>query len=173
MICDISTNSNKTFPLGNIKAKFMFIFNKPTQTEQRHKELLYGTRRRVIDELFRICNFTINDFYITSMLKCSSENGMTSKQIKNCLPILLNEIEIVNPIVIITVGATVTNVFTQSIMSIHYNRHKFYKFQNRIILPILDFNYVIKQNKYNELIDDFIRIIKLYRRIVDPLHLKQ
>ena len=109
--------------LGNFNAKIMFICERPgwhtTGSSYNSKPLAHGITllgNRSGDFFFECLadiGLSINDVYITNLVKCQAENNRISndEEIFSCSQHLLKEIEIIRPHFIIIMGRVVMKYF--------------------------------------------------------------
>ena len=91
---------------GNLNAKIMLIAQAPGAEEDRSGKMFTGPSGKVLDELFRINRIDRNSLYMTNLVKCFLPKYRKPKQdeINVCSPYLDEEIEIINPEVLVTLG---------------------------------------------------------------------
>ena len=91
---------------GNPQAKIMFIGESPGHWEDVKGEPFVGRAGKILDELLESAKIKRKEVYITNILKCRPpENRNPQKrEIKSCTPYLLEQIKIIKPKVICTLG---------------------------------------------------------------------
>ena len=100
----------------NLKSKVMFVGLAPSvynHTEFVFIEENYATNKILMTALESI-GLKRNDVYVTNLVKCSTENNIMPllTTIKNCKKYLLEEIKLVQPILIVTMGKDVSSEFS-------------------------------------------------------------
>jgi DNA polymerase len=87
--------------------KFMVIGQNPNWDEICERTPLVGDSGTNFDRELRANKLSRNDFYLTNMIKCYVEDGseLLDKHIIKCSPFLAMEINLINPLLVITLGA--------------------------------------------------------------------
>lgn len=98
--------TNLVFGKGNPDAKILFIGEAPGAKEDILGKPFVGSAGRELDKLLNKINLTIDDVYISNILKYRppKNRNPTSAEIKAHTPYLLKQIEIIKPQVICTLG---------------------------------------------------------------------
>lgn len=101
---DVATNL--VFGKGNPDAKIVFIGEAPGATEDKLGKPFVGRAGQELDKLLQTIGLTINDVYITNILKYRPPKNRDPKpeEIARHTPYLIAQIKIINPRVIITLG---------------------------------------------------------------------
>jgi uracil-DNA glycosylase len=105
--CSLKDNANNmVFGKGNINAQVMFIGEAPGEKEDLEGIPFCGRSGKELDKLLKYINLTIDDVYITNILKYRPKNNKnpTIKQIKNHTPYLIEQIKLIKPKIIATLG---------------------------------------------------------------------
>jgi len=91
---------------GNLNAQIMLIAQAPGMQEDREGKMFIGPSGKVLDELFKVNRIKIELLYMTNLVKCFLPKYRKPKQdeIDACGPYLDEEIEIVKPEVLVTLG---------------------------------------------------------------------
>lgn len=107
--CNFLLSATKKVPgKGPLRARLMFVGEAPGVEEDRLGEPFVGDAGKLLDRLFQKLGINRDSIYITNACKCRPPNNRTPRdvEIKNCLPWLKEEIETVNPVVIVALGKT-------------------------------------------------------------------
>ena len=105
--CDLYKGRIKpVFAKGNPEAKIMICGMVPADDENRSGIPFVGRAGKLLDQILKDADLTLDDVYITNLVKCYLAAGRSLKQIwvDNCLPYLTIQIGIIRPRVIITLG---------------------------------------------------------------------
>lgn len=99
------------FAKGNPNADILIVGMVPGNTENEVGIPFVGDAGKILDEILEANALTLNDTYISNICKCALQPGikLTQEWVMNCLPYLIVQIELVNPKVIVTLGADATN----------------------------------------------------------------
>jgi len=97
---------NPVFGEGSINSKIMFIGEAPGRNEDMIGRPFVGSAGKLLDEILSEVGLTRKEIYITNTVKCRPPNNRTpyKEEIEACLPYLLEEISILSPKIIVTLG---------------------------------------------------------------------
>jgi DNA polymerase len=103
-----NTRTKFVFGTGNPKADIMFIGEAPGADEDMQGLPFVGRAGQLLTKLLKEVNIERKEVYICNILKCRPPNNRKPlpSEIEMCLPYLIKQIEIVNPKVIVALGAT-------------------------------------------------------------------
>ena len=105
--CDLSnTRTNVVFGKGNPNAEILFIGEAPGDKEDLQGLPFVGRAGKQLDKLLNKISLTIEDVYIANILKCRPPKNRDPKkdEIKLCTPYLIEQIKIIKPKIIATLG---------------------------------------------------------------------
>jgi len=109
-LCNLSKIRKKVvFGDGNQKAKLMFIGEAPRTGEDESGRVFVGRAGDIVTNIIeKVLEIKREDVYITNIVKCRTpENRVpTMEEASACRPYLMQQIEIVNPYIIVALGST-------------------------------------------------------------------
>lgn len=94
---------------GNPKAKILIVGEAPGQSEDREGRAFVGRSGRLLDGLLKELGFdTDQDALIANVVKCRPPDNRAPRpeEAAECLPFLQKQIQLVNPHLIVLLGAT-------------------------------------------------------------------
>jgi DNA polymerase len=102
------------FGVGNIDAELMFIGEAPGADEDRLGEPFVGRAGELLTKIIAAMGFSREEVYIANVLKCRPDMPVdapgnrppTPNEMATCLPYLAEQIEIIEPKVLVALGAT-------------------------------------------------------------------
>jgi uracil-DNA glycosylase len=108
------TRTQTVFGVGNPDAELMFIGEAPGADEDRRGEPFVGRAGQLLTKIIETMGFQRGDVYIANVLKCrpdmpsgsSGNRPPTAEEMQTCLPYLAEQIDIIQPKVLIALGAT-------------------------------------------------------------------
>jgi uracil-DNA glycosylase len=102
---------------GNPKANIMLVGEAPGDKEDLAGEPFVGASGKLLDEALKMLKWEREWLYITNVVKVRPKDNRapTLDEIQSWVPLLLEEVERVNPVVIITLGATAARTFDSTI----------------------------------------------------------
>jgi DNA polymerase len=166
--CELHKGRNKpVFAKGNSESKLMICGMVPADDENKVGLPFVGRAGQLLDKILAELGWTLNDVYITNLVKCYLAAGLPlqSYWIDSCLPYLIAQIGVIKPKVIITLGkdASVTLLGEDSKKSLSSIRHqRVYDYAPNIkIIPSYHPSYLLRgggQNhkSYPDVIKDFL-----------------
>ncbi|RXJ87004.1 uracil-DNA glycosylase [Arcobacter sp. CECT 8985] len=105
-LCDLcKSRKNVLFGQGNSDASIMFILDEPSSSEDSIGEFYVGKSGEILKNMIQnVLNLNLDDIYITNIVKCKGHDGFTTSQANSCSLYLNKQIEIINPMLIVTFG---------------------------------------------------------------------
>lgn len=107
--CELAKGRNKfVFGSGNPNAKVMLIGEGPGAEEDKKGEPFVGQAGQLLNDILKAINFSREEVYIANVVKCRPPANRTPfpAEIEACLPYLQKQISLVNPKLILLLGAT-------------------------------------------------------------------
>lgn len=131
--CPLGETRNKfVFGVGDPSAKLVFIGEAPGRDEDRLGEPFVGRAGKLLDKILSAINMTREEVYICNILKCRPPDNRTphSEEIETCLPYLETQLKIINPKLIVALGATAAHTLLSSKTSLGSLRSNIWKWQD-------------------------------------------
>lgn len=113
--CELSTTRTKiVWGSGDANAEVMFIGEAPGKSEDEGGIPFTGAAGKQLDAFLERARLERDQIFITSTIKCRppKNRNPTSKEIAACVPHLLEQIEAINPRIIVTLGAIAMHTLT-------------------------------------------------------------
>ena len=109
-----SSRTQTVFGVGNIDAELMFIGEAPGADEDRQGEPFVGRAGQLLTKIIAAMGLTRDDVYIANILKCrpdtpgqsAGNRPPTPNEMSTCLSYLAEQIEIIQPRVLVALGST-------------------------------------------------------------------
>ena len=100
------TRTNPVVGEGSLTADIIFIGEAPGYNEDQQGKPFVGRAGKIFDELLNSIGLKRKDIYITNILKCRPPGNAnpSPEQIKACSPYLDEQIKIIQPKIIVTLG---------------------------------------------------------------------
>jgi len=101
-----NTRKNFVFGVGNPNADIMFIGEAPGEDEDNQGFPFVGRAGQLLNKMIEAIKFKREDVYIGNILKCRPPGNRDPKpdEIELCEPILIRQIELINPKIICALG---------------------------------------------------------------------
>lgn len=126
--CELcKTRNNVVFGVGNPDADLMFIGEGPGANEDKTGEPFVGRAGKMLDRMITSMGLAREYVYITNIVKCRPPNNRNplAVEVQACMPYLVEQIRLIQPRLICTLGAQATKAVFQTDESIGEVRGKF------------------------------------------------
>lgn len=140
--CRLYKNANKSVPgEGSVEAEIMFIGEGPGYWEDQKGIPFCGAAGRLLDQLLQSIKLKRKDVFIGNVVKHRPPNNREpmADEIEACRPFLDEQIEIIKPKIIVTLGRFSMNKFLpgEYISQVH-GQGRFVDFNGRrfVVLPM-------------------------------------
>lgn len=133
--------------MGDPTADLMFVGEGPGAEEDRQGLPFVGRSGRLLDQLMlEELGITRERVYITNVVKCRPPDNRDPEadEIESCRPWLEQQLELVDPKVIVTLGKFASQLLLQSREGITRLRGRCYEFGGRILVPTVHPAYVLR-----------------------------
>jgi DNA polymerase len=109
-----SSRKNVVFGVGNINADLMFVGEAPGADEDEQGEPFVGKAGQLLTKIIETTGLKRGDVYIGNILKCrpdtpgqsSGNRKPTTEEMQTCIAYLHEQIDLIQPKVIVALGAT-------------------------------------------------------------------
>jgi len=174
--CPLHKTRNKSiFGEGNQNAEILLIGEAPGGKEDKIGRPFIGKSGQLLEKILEACGFTRETHvFISNIVRCRPPNNRvpSTAEIETCIPYLMEQIELINPQIIITLGATsLKKLLGNESYKISKVRGNWIKWNNRLVMPVYHPAALLRNpNLKNETWEDFKKVIDKYRQRVDPNH---
>ncbi len=138
---------------GNPQAELMIIGEAPGAKEELSGHPFVGRSGKLLDKLLQRAGININlDVYFCNVVKCRPPNKRrpTKTEIQENLPWLYQQIKLVNPQVIVLVGATALEAILKIKSPISILRGKWINWEGRLVMPVFHPSYLLRNPSKEE-----------------------
>jgi DNA polymerase len=134
------------FGVGSRQAELMFVGEAPGADEDEQGEPFVGRAGQLLTKIIEAMGYTRQDVYIANILKCRPPNNRVPlpEESANCLPYLLRQIELLQPKVIVALGATAVRGLLGLEGSISRVRGTWLLFQGVPLMPTFHPAYLLR-----------------------------
>ena len=163
--CPLATQGRTqvVFGQGNPDAKLMLVGEGPGKDEDIQGAPFVGRSGKLLMSLLQATGLTREQIYISNVVKCRPPNNRppTPYESKTCTNILLwQEIEIIKPMVICTLGNTATQALLGPHQKINGIRGTLQAHNGYLIMPTYHPAYLLRNpTKKNIVLDDLRKIL--------------
>ena len=153
-VSDLNNSINKiVVSRGNPFAKLMIIGEAPGAKEEEIGEPFVGRSGKLLDKLLQNAGIDINqDVYFCNVVKCRPPKNRrpTKIEIQENLPWLYQQIKLVNPSVIVLVGATALEAILKIKSRISILRGKWIDWEGKLVMPVFHPSYLLRNPSKEE-----------------------
>ena len=138
---------------GNPQAPIMIIGEAPGAKEEEVGKPFVGRSGKLLDKLLQNVGIDINlDVYFCNVIKCRPPKNRrpTKSEIKENLPWLYQQIKLVNPRIIVLVGATAVAAILKNKSPISILRGKWINWEGRLVMPVFHPSYLLRNPSKHE-----------------------
>lgn len=173
--CDLRKGcTHVVFGEGARQAKIMCIGEGPGYYEDQMGRPFVGASGKLLDKILEVCGFSRQkNVFIGNIVKCRPPGNRDPfpEERQACLPYILKQIELINPSIIILLGATALKGLIHPDLSITRTRGKWIEWNNRLVMPTFHPSALLRNSKLKyDAWEDFKKVIDKYREIVDSTH---
>ncbi len=109
-----ASRKNVVFGVGDIHSPLMFVGEAPGADEDEQGEPFVGKAGQLLTKIIQAMGFRRDTVYIANILKCrpdtpgqaTGNRKPTAEEMRTCLPYLLAQIDVIQPAIIVALGAT-------------------------------------------------------------------
>jgi len=170
--CEIgSTRTNAVPGQGNPKARLMFVGEAPGADEDKQGVAFIGRAGKLLTEIIKAMGLTREEVFIGNILKCRPPGNRDPKldEIDNCWPYLKQQLETIQPEIIVALGAHAARTLLDSKLAIGKLRGRFheYKFSDDLppakLMPTYHPAYLLRNYSYDNrkrVWEDMIKVLE-------------
>ncbi|HIL69810.1 MAG TPA: uracil-DNA glycosylase [Verrucomicrobia bacterium] len=148
----VRARKNVVFGVGDIHADLMFIGEAPGADEDRMGEPFVGKAGQILTKIIGAMGFSRQTVYIANVLKCRPDTPdkpygnrkPTQEEMHTCLPYLNAQIDLIQPKVVVALGATALQGLLGTTSGISRLRGKFQDFKSISLMPTFHPSYVLR-----------------------------
>ena len=131
----------------------MFVGEAPGRDEDIQGRPFVGRAGQLLTKIIHAMKFKREEVYITNIVKCRPpENRNPHKEeIEMCQDYLREQLEMIKPEVIVTLGKVAADHFIQSKLGMTALRGSFYEFNNIKVMPTFHPSYLIRNEGNKEI----------------------
>jgi uracil-DNA glycosylase family 4 len=145
--CKLHKARNKiVFADGNPKAKLVFVGEGPGRDEDMQGLPFVGRAGKLLTSMIEAMGLQRQDVYICNVVKCRPpENRLPEPdEIKTCSPFLLRQLDVVDPQVIVALGACAAQTLLQTTRGISHFRGQWQEFGGRKLMATYHPAYLLR-----------------------------
>jgi len=129
--CDLGSLRTNAVPgEGNPNARILFVGEGPGADEDAQGRPFVGRAGQLLNKIIEACGLKRSDVFIGNILKCRPPENRDPRpnEIISCLPYLQRQIELINPEIIVALGAHAARTLLNTNKSIGQLRGQFHEY---------------------------------------------
>ena len=138
---------------GNPEAQIVIVGEAPGAKEEEIGEPFVGRSGKLLDQLLQNAGIDISqDVYFCNVVKCRPPKNRrpTKAEIQENLPWWYQQIKLVNPEIIVLVGATALEAILKNKATISILRGKWINWDGRLVMPVFHPAYLLRNQSKEE-----------------------
>lgn len=174
--CDLHKTRNKAiWGEGNPNAEILLIGEAPGADEDRTGRPFVGKSGQLLDKIIAACGFNREEHvFLSNIIRCRPPGNRvpTENEVNACIPFLYEQIELVDPKIIIPLGATaLKRLFKNDQLKITRLRGSWMEWENRLVMPVFHPSALLRNPALKRPTwEDYKKVVFKYRELVNPDH---
>jgi len=167
----VKSRQQVVFGVGNPHAELMFVGEAPGADEDTQGEPFVGRAGQLLTRIIETMGLSREAVYIGNVLKCRPDVPVgtpgnrkpTPEEMQTCIPWLLDQIEIIQPKVMVALGATALEGLTGGKVSITRLRGQWKEFKGIPMMPTFHPSYLLRGNdihKKRQVWEDMLQVME-------------
>ncbi len=153
-----AARTNVVFGVGSLDASLMFVGEAPGADEDRQGEPFVGAAGQLLTRIIQTMGLSRDTVYIANILKCrpdtpgqsSGNRKPTPEEMKTCIPYLHSQIDIIQPKVLVALGATAVEGLLGAVGGITKIRGHWYEYRGIPLMPTFHPAYLLRNMALSE-----------------------
>jgi DNA polymerase len=152
------------FGTGNPAASIMFVGEAPGFNEDQKGEPFVGAAGKLLDKLLESAGLSRSQVYIANVIKCRPPNNRDPEpdEVDTCKPFLLQQIELINPKLVCTLGNWATQTILEKKVGITKVKGQAIKLERFVVFPLLHPAAALHQGNLLETLKEDFKKLKAY-----------
>ncbi len=148
----VASRSTVVFGVGNIDSPLMFVGEAPGADEDAQGEPFVGAAGQLLTRIIQATGLSRADVYIANILKCrpdtpgqaSGNRKPTPEEMQTCIPYLHEQIDLIQPKVIVALGATAVEGLLGKTLGITKLRGNWREYRGIPLMPTYHTAYLLR-----------------------------
>jgi DNA polymerase len=176
-----SARQNVVFGVGDINASLMFVGEAPGADEDRQGEPFVGAAGQLLTRIIQTMGLTRQTVYIGNILKCrpdtpgqsAGNRKPTPEEMKTCIPYLHSQIDLIQPKVLVALGATAVEGLLGKTEGITRLRGNWKSYRGIPLMPTFHPSYLLRNQALSEKRKVWEDMLQVMERVGMPISEKQ
>jgi DNA polymerase len=153
-----ASRKNVVFGVGSIDAQLMFVGEAPGADEDAQGEPFVGAAGQLLTKIIQATGLSRADVYIANILKCRPDTPgqsygnrkPTPEEMATCIPYLHEQIDLIQPKVIVALGATAVEGLLGKTLGITKLRGNWQTYRGTPLMPTFHPSYLLRNQAVGE-----------------------
>ena len=153
---------------GNQKAQIMIVGEGPGQEEDQQGRPFVGPAGQLLTKMLQGINLEREEVFIGNVIKCRPPRNRNPEpeEVQACFPLLREQIRLINPRLLVPLGAFAAQALTGSDRKISEIRGQSFSFDGRLVIPTYHPAYLLRSPEFKRPAwEDLKKIKREYERI--------
>jgi len=152
------------FGTGNPNASIMFVGEAPGSNEDQQGEPFVGAAGKLLDKLLESAGLSRAQVYIANVIKCRPPNNRDPEpdEVETCKPFLLQQIEMIQPKLVCTLGNWATQTILEKKVGITKVKGQAIKLERFVVFPLLHPAAALHQGNLLETLHEDFKKLRAY-----------
>jgi DNA polymerase len=169
------------FGVGNIDSPLMFVGEAPGADEDAQGEPFVGKAGQLLTKIIQTMGFSRQSVYIGNILKCrpdtpgqsAGNRKPTPEEMQTCIPYLHEQIDLIQPKVIVALGATAVEGLLGKTEGITKLRGHWRTYRNIPLMPTYHPAYLLRNQSLSEKRRVWEDMLAVLEKLAMPISEKQ
>jgi len=176
-----SSRKNVVFGVGNIDAQLMFVGEAPGADEDAQGEPFVGRAGELLTKIIQAMGLQRSDVYIANILKCrpdtpgqtAGNRKPTTEEMATCVPYLHEQIDLIQPRVLVALGATAIEGLLGKTLGIMKLRGNWKTYRGTPLMPTFHPAYLLRNQAMTEKRKVWEDMLSVMEKLEMPISEKQ
>jgi DNA polymerase len=176
-----SSRKNVVFGVGNIDSPLLFVGEAPGADEDAQGEPFVGKAGQLLTKIIQTMGFSRQSIYIANILKCrpdtpgqsAGNRKPTPEEMQTCIPYLHEQIDLIQPKVIVALGATAVEGLLGKTEGITRLRGHWRTYRNIPLMPTYHPAYLLRNQSLSEKRRVWEDMLAVLEKLAMPISEKQ
>ena len=177
----VSSRQNVVFGVGNIEAQLMFVGEAPGADEDAQGEPFVGKAGQLLSKIIQATGLSRTDVYIANILKCrpdtpgqsAGNRKPTPEEMQTCIPFLHEQIDLIQPKVLVALGATAVEGLLGKTVGITKLRGHWQTYRGIPLMPTYHPAYLLRNQAMSEKRRVWEDMLQVMEKLALPISEKQ
>jgi DNA polymerase len=176
-----SSRKSVVFGVGDIHARLMFVGEAPGAEEDAQGEPFVGRAGQLLTKIILATGLTRESVYIANILKCrpdtpgetAGNRKPTADEMAACLPFLHEQIDLIQPVILVALGATAVEGLLGKTVGITKLRGHWQTYRGIPLMPTYHPSYLLRNQAVSEKRKVWEDMLQVMAKLALPISEKQ